>query len=556
MKTGRVWLAGSGCGGRSLLTEGVRRQRESCDALVYDDLIDRELLDLAPEGCEKIYVGKRCGRHSMKQEEINRLLIEQAQLGRRVVRLKGGDPYVFGRGGEEFLALLEAGISCSCLPGISSAIAAPAAAGIPVTHRNLSRSVTIVTGTTAREGARSGPDLDFETLARLDGTLVILMGMHCLETIAARLMEAGKSPDTPAAVIMEGATPGQRSVRAPLRDLAQRAVEAGLKAPAVIIIGKVAGLKLLAEETAVPKASPLAEEGVFPEGEKGPLAGVRVGVTGSRSFVEHLSARLSEEGARAEDLGFLEIRPLPGRLPDFSSWDWLVFTSPNGVSLFQKAMRKERRDLRCLAGKKIAAIGPGTAAALEEAGLYPDFVPEIHDAAHLGEGLCRRMLERREEGNARGALFLRAAAGSAQLPQAFARCHIPFLDWPLYGTGVDREAMRAAKERMEGRPAPDYLIFGSASGVRAWFDEAKGFFPPEGGRAPGKEPVYVCMGPACAAQFRALSDRPFLTAERSNADGIVDCLKEEEERRRASEEGRINGRRRLEWRRICRDFGG
>ena len=280
MKTGSVVLAGAGCGDASLLTEGVHRYLETCETLVYDDLIDGKLTGLVPESCEKIYVGKRCGRHSMKQEEINRLLIEKAREGRRVVRLKGGDPYVFGRGGEEFLALSEAGIPCSCLPGITSAIAVPAAAGIPVTHRNLSRSVTIVTGTTAREGRGRGPDLDFATLARLDGTLVILMGMHHLETIAARLMEEGKAPDTPAAVIMEGATSRQRCIRAPLRELAVRAKEAGMKAPAVIVIGKTAGLALLPEE------------------KKGPLAGVRVDIAGSRSFVEHLSKRLLWEGAR------------------------------------------------------------------------------------------------------------------------------------------------------------------------------------------------------------------------------------------------------------------
>ncbi len=512
MKTGSVVLAGAGCGDASLLTEGVHRYLETCETLVYDDLIDGKLIGLVPESCEKIYVGKRCGRHSMKQEEINRLLIEKAREGRRVVRLKGGDPYVFGRGGEEFLALSEAGIPCSCLPGITSAIAVPAAAGIPVTHRNLSRSVTIVTGTTAREGRGRGPDLDFATLARLDGTLVILMGMHHLETIAARLMEEGKAPDTPAAVIMEGATSRQRCIRAPLRELAVRAKEAGMKAPAVIVIGKTAGLALLPEE------------------KKGPLAGVRVDIAGSRSFVEHLSKRLLWEGARIRELEFLEIRPLPEPLPDFPPWNWLVFTSPNGVRVFLEKMKEERRDLRALAGKKIAAIGPGTGNALEGAGLYPDYMPERYDAACLGEGLCRRMREEGKEKEGNAALFLRAAAASPALPEAFERWGIPFLDWPLYETGADPEALERAAKQTEGSDAADYLVFGSASAVRAWFSREEEDAGPEEKRTFSKKPVYVCMGQSCGAQLQAMTQNPFLVAEESSVDGILECLRKEEEK--------------------------
>ena len=511
MKTGSVVLAGAGCGDASLLTEEVRCCLRTCETLVYDDLIDKSLPDLAPEDCEKIYVGKRRGQHSMKQEQINGLLIQKAREGKKVLRLKGGDPYVFGRGGEEFLALHKEGIFCRCLPGITSAVAVPEAAGIPVTHRGVSRAVTVVTGTAVREDGKEGPDLDFPSLARLEGTLVILMGMHHLEGIARRLIEEGKAADTPAAVIMEGATLRQRCVRAPLKELAARAKEAGLTAPAVIVIGKTAAFELL------------------PEKRLSPLAGVRVGAAGSRSFARHLEERLFWEGAQVQDTGILKICPIPGPLPDFSGWDWLVFTSPNGVRIFWEKMKKEKKDLRVLAGKKIAVIGPGTGKALEEAGLYPDYMPKRYDGAHLGEGLCGRICK---EGG-KGALFLRAAQAGPDLPKAFERFRIPFLDWPLYETVPDREALECARLQTEGETAPDYLVFGSASAVRAWFLTQK---PEETKTAQGngrekKKPVYVSMGPSCSAQLAALTKETFLTALPSSVDGIAACLRKEEEKR-------------------------
>ncbi len=201
MEKGKVYLTGGGCGDAGLLTLKALEVLSSCDAVVYDSLVPEELLSYAKVGCEKIYVGKCYGSHSMKQSEINNLLIEKAREGKNVARLKGGDPYVFGRGGEEYLAMQEAGISCEEIPGISSAIAVPAAAGIPVTHREVSSGFTVVTGTSAEESGHARLQMDFDTLARLEGTLVILMGMHHLKEIADGLLAAGKNADTPCAVI-------------------------------------------------------------------------------------------------------------------------------------------------------------------------------------------------------------------------------------------------------------------------------------------------------------------------------------------------------------------
>lgn len=239
---GKVYLVGAGCGAADLITVRGLRLLERCGAVVYDDLLSMELLDAAPESAERIYVGKRRGRHSMAQEDISALLIAKAREGKTVVRLKGGDPFVFGRGGEEALALRAAGIEWEYVPGVTSAVAVPGAAGIPVTHRGVSRSVHVVTAHTA--DSPGGLPSGLEELARLEGTLVFLMGLSRLEEIARRLMAAGLSPETPAAVVSGKNAP--RAVRGTLGDLAERVREAGLEAPAVIVAGGTAGMDLRA----------------------------------------------------------------------------------------------------------------------------------------------------------------------------------------------------------------------------------------------------------------------------------------------------------------------
>ncbi|MDE6845174.1 MAG: uroporphyrinogen-III C-methyltransferase [Lachnospiraceae bacterium] len=495
MKTGKVYLAGGGCGDPGLLTLRALEALRSCDVVIYDSLVSEELLKWTALSCEKIYVGKRYGSHAMKQSEINALLVNKAREGKTVVRLKGGDPYVFGRGGEEFLALKEAGICCEEIPGISSAIAVPAAAGIPVTHRGLAASITIVTGTAAEEDGHARLKLDFDTLARLEGTLVILMGMHHLREIADGLLEAGKEPDTPCAVIMEGTTGRQRCMRTVLARIYEEASAQGFTSPAVIVIGAVAELELT-DECGLP------------------LSGVTAGATGTSRFVEKLSDALREKGADVWDMGFMEIRPNMSSLPDLETCGWLVFTSPNGVRVFLDKMKQERKDLRILYGKRIAVIGPGTAAVLEENGIYVDYVPEVYDAAHLAEGLTERILEERQEACAvASVVFLRAKQGSDQLPRIFTEKGIAFLDYPLYDIGV-REEKRTATLAKE----PDYIVFGSAMGVRAYFEGME-----QAGLTNTKS-RYVCIGQLCGEELRKHTGRQFLIAEESSVDSIVECL--------------------------------
>lgn len=516
-------MTGGGCGDAGLLTWKAAEVLQNCDVVVYDSLISEELLKWCRLDCEKLYVGKRYGSHAMSQSKINALLVDQAREGKTVVRLKGGDPYVFGRGGEEFLAVKEAGIYCEEIPGISSAIAVPAAAGIPVTHRGLAAGVTVVTGTAASEDGQERLKLDFDTLARLEGTLVILMGMHHLREITEGLLAAGKSPDTPCAIIMEGTTTRQRCLRTKLSQAAKAASEQGFISPAVIVVGAVASLELLAD-----RQDALAEEEAPPRYEKAAARvtsrpeprrllnnGVTVGITGTQRFVQKLSAALLEKGADAWDMGFMEIQPSKKPLPDLTDCGWLVFTSPNGVSVFLDKMKQERRDLRQLYGKRTAVIGTGTAAVLEEAGIYADYMPESYDVLHLAKGLTEKILAKQGKGclGKIPAVFLRASQGSEALPRIFTEKGIPFLEYPIYKLAVSEE-----KRDRSVRKEPNYIVFGSAMGVRAYFEGME-----QAGLANEKS-RFVCIGELCGEELKKHTEKPFLTAKEASTAEIVKCI--------------------------------
>ncbi len=534
MSEGKVYLAGGGCGDAELLTLRALKALQECDTVVYDSLVSEALLQWTRADCEKIYVGKRYGCHSRGQLEINALLIKKAREGKTVVRLKGGDPYVFGRGGEEFIALRDAGICCEVIPGITSAIAVPAAAGIPVTHRGLSDSVTVVTGTAAKTGGGEELQLDFHTLAQLKGTLVILMGMHHLAEIVVGLLAAGKDRLTPCAVIMEGTTERQKVVRAPLFELVARTAKQEIVSPAVIVVGAVAKLELLTEEDGVGtedtgKGGVTAGFDVATERRKQALAGVTVGVTGTAHFAGRMSSLLREKGAEPWDMSFMEIEPNEEPLLDFSDYGWLVFTSPNGVRVFLEKMRRERRDLRTLSARKIAVIGPGTAEAFEEAGIYADYMPPVYDSLHLAEGLAHIILDGQDrtkdpggeescqkaggQGRQCPVLLLRAKQGSDILPHTFRKRGIPYEEHPLYELGV-QEGKRDAVITKE----PDYIVFGSAMGAKDYFEgmERRG--------SRNSKSRYVCIGEQCAKEVQKYAAQPPLIAEKADVGAIVDCL--------------------------------
>ena len=427
-KLGRVYLVGAGCGRADLITLRGMRLLESCNAVVYDDLIDLGLLDLAPLDAERRYLGKRCGKHSAPQEDISAALISLAREGKTVVRLKGGDPFVFGRGGEELLALNRAGVLCEEVPGITSAVAIPAGAGIPVTHRGLSADTP------------DGLPEDFSTLARCGGTLVFLMGLSHLEVIARRLVEEGRSPDTPVAVLSGGNSPRPADVRGTLGDIARRAGE--VQPPAVIVVGEVAALHLKQEE-------------------RRPLTGVRVGCAGTGELVRAQLELLEPLGAQVVWTTRLGLEPLePPALPSLLEEDrpqWLAFTSARGVERFFCLLGQYRLDLRRLGRCRLAAIGPATARALEDRGLYPEVCP----AGRTGEALARALTETVRPGER--VLLLRSAQGSLEVTNTLREAGLEVHDLALY----------TAKALPGPEPLPelDVLTFGSAGGVQAFAEQ-------------------------------------------------------------------------------------
>ena len=375
-RIGFVSLVGAGPGDPGLLTLRGAEALSEADVVVYDYLANPVLLEHAPKDAERIYVGKKAGSHTRTQDEINALLVEQARSGRRVVRLKGGDPFVFGRGGEEALALVEAGVAFEVVPGVSSAVAAPAYAGIPVTHRGLSTSFAVITG--HEDPQKKALGINWPHLAHGVDTLIFLMGVGNLPEIVAQLVAHGRPADTPAALVRWGTRPEQETVSGTLADIVERARAAGLKPPAVTVVGEVAGLR---EQLRWFEARP--------------LFGQRVLVTRTRQQASVLSRRLRALGADPVDLPTIEIAP-PADWAPFDraiaelpapGFDWIVFTSANGVDAFFERLAWAGRDARALAGARLAAIGPATAASLALHGVRADCVPDEYIAEAVGEAL-------------------------------------------------------------------------------------------------------------------------------------------------------------------------
>jgi len=366
-KEGICYLAGAGPGDLGLVTLKVRDLVERADVIVYDYLCNPEILQWAPPTAEIIYAGKKAGQHTLKQEEIDTLLVKKTKAGKTVLRLKGGDPFVFGRGGEEAEALAAAGQRFEIIPGISSAIAAPAYAGIPVTHRDHCTQLTIFTG--HEDPTKTESSLDFALLAKTPGTKVMLMGVERIGILTQRFLENGAAAATPVALVRWGTTGRQQTLRGTLGDIAEKVASAGFQAPAVAVIGSVVTLR--------------DELNWF---ETRPLFGRRIVVTRTRKQAGGLSAGLRQLGADVFELPTIRIEP-PTDLLEFGelvrdshTYEWIVFTSPNGVTAFFEMFFKLYDDVRSIGGAKIAAIGPATAAKVREYHITVDLQPEEYVA--------------------------------------------------------------------------------------------------------------------------------------------------------------------------------
>ena len=448
MADGIVYLVGSGPGDPGLVTLRAREIIGAAEVIVYDRLIPDGALAWARPDAELIYVGKLPDRHTLKQEEINQLLVQKAAEGKVVCRLKGGDPFVFGRGGEEALALVEAGLPFEVVPGVTAGIGGSAYAGIPVTHRAVATSVAFVTGHEDPTKAESG--IHWAGLATGTDTVVFYMGVGNLPLIAGRLIEHGRPADTPAAVIERGTRPEQRVVTAPLSELAARVEEAGLQAPALILVGEVAGLR--------------EELRWF---DNRPLFGRRVLVTRTREQASSLSESLRRLGAAPVEVPVIEVQGLDtyGALDEalarVEAFDWLVFTSANGVAAVMSRLRTLGRDVRDLKGPRIAAIGPGTAEPIEQLGMRADLIPERFIAESLAEALeAQGMAGRR-------VLIARAEEAREVLPERLAEAGAEVTVAPCYRT-APRIGARDEIRALLSDGNVDVVTFASSSAVEAF----------------------------------------------------------------------------------------
>ncbi len=441
----KVYLIGAGPGDPGLLTLKGKDILAKADVIVYDALANIALLEHTRPDAERIYVGKIADKHALPQGEINALLIRKAQEGKSVARLKGGDPYIFGRGGEEAEELLAAGVPFEEVPGISSTIAGPAYAGIPLTHRAFASSVTLITG--HEDPNKPGSVHQWDALARSAATLVFVMGMKNLPDIAKNLINAGMAKDTPAALVHWGTTSKHRSLVATLSTLPQEAVQQGFTNPSVIVVGGVVSLH--------------HKLNWF---EQKPLLGKGIVVTRAREQASGLAADLAELGAHVIQFPTIDICALPDyttvdtTIQNLSTYQWIVFTSVNGVKHFWKRLQLQKLDSRALHGLKVAAIGPATADALRTRGIYPDFIPERYVAEGVVEGMCALGME------GQAVLLPRAKEAREVLPDALRTAGARVDVLPVYETKPAATRQEEVLQALaEGRI--HCVTFGSSSTV-------------------------------------------------------------------------------------------
>jgi uroporphyrinogen III methyltransferase/synthase len=518
---GRVYLVGAGPGDPGLLTARALELIATADVILYDRLIPAAALDGARAEAEVLFVGKEGGGPSVPQEQTEALILDRARAGRTVVRLKGGDPFVFGRGGEEALALRDAGIAYEIVPGVTSGVAAAAYAGIPVTHRGLATAVALVTGHTRADGAPSATgnkagggdgeagvesDLDWPALAAFPGTLVFYMGVRQLPQIAESLIAAGRPASEPVAVVERGTLPDQRTVTGTLEAIAEIARREDVLAPAITVVGPVAGLAEQLE---------WREDGV-----RYPLRGRTVAVTRARAQASGLARRLEELGASVVQAPVIRTQSLPGPPPDLARYDLVCFTSPNAVAALLARLAQAAdppADARAFAGARLAAIGPGTARALAGHGLIADIVPERSVAESLVQALADVPVQR--------ALVARAREARDVLPDAL-RARGATVDVPaLYETVAEPLSPQALEQALR----VDYITFTSSSTVRFFLDAA--------GDANGLSPEtrIVSIGPVTSETLREHGLAPHVEAGDHDVDGVVQALLADVRLRRRSD---------------------
>ncbi len=484
-----VYIAGAGPGKPEYMTLRTSELIKSVDVIIYDQLVDKSVLSASKDACEKIYAGKRAGHHSMKQEEINDLIVAKALEGNKVLRLKGGDPFVFGRGPEECQALMDAGIAYELVPGVTSAISVPMSAGIPVTNREMARSFTVVTGHTAK--GEISDEINFEALSKVGGSLIFLMGLGALGTIADELMKYGLDKDTPAAVISNGTRVDQYVLRGSLSTIAEAAEsDPRVVTPAIIIVG---------DDAALDYRSHSDRE----------LSNALIYSCGTNEICHKIKTKASEKGAEVVEIPLLKVvelqsRELADAIEHIEEYGIIAFTGRNAIEAFFQGYRAARADIRKLSGIRIASIGKSTADYLyEEYGLISDLIPEKYNSDSLGDLLV-------QESHGSRILIPRAVKGSNVIADKLTRAGAEFTEISVYDT-ISAEDIDTTI-----RKAPDrntYITFASAQGVENFFKT---------GAVIDGDIEVVCIGEYTARALEENGVQDYHTAGVATADGLIE----------------------------------
>ncbi len=499
-QSGMVYLVGAGPGDPELITIKGRRCIARADVLIYDYLAAEALLGHARPDCERIYVGKKGGDHTLAQGKINELIVAKAREGRVVTRLKGGDPFIFGRGGEEAEVLVAAGIPFEIVPGVTSAIAAPAYAGIPLTHREFTSTVAFITG--HEDPAKSESKIDWAALATGIGTLVFLMGVKNLPHIVAQLRNHGRPAETPAALVRWGTTSRQQTVVGTLADIVTRAREANMGAPAIIVVGDVVGLR-----------------GTLQWFERRPLLGKRIVVTRARAQASELTERLAELGADCLECPTIEVAPPDSYAPldcavaDLNKYQWVVFTSVNGVDAFFQRLCLQGLDARALGHLRTAAIGPATAERLRGHGVGTDILPQTYQAESVVAAFAHEPIQGQH------ILLPRAREARTVLPEQLRAMGARVDEIPAYQTKTSHEnadqllsALRAGSIHM--------VTFTSSSTAKNF----KALLPEKEAHALMQGVTIACIGDITAETAAKLGFKVDLVADVFTIQGLCDAI--------------------------------
>ncbi|KJS22541.1 MAG: HemD protein [Clostridiaceae bacterium BRH_c20a] len=500
MKTGKVFLIGAGPGDVKLITLKGLECIKKADVIVYDRLANPRLLAHKMPKAQLIYVGKSPDRHTLTQDEINKVIVKEALEGKIVARLKGGDPFVFGRGGEEAEVLLESGIPFEIIPGITSAISVPAYAGIPVTHRDFTSTLTIITGN--EDPTKEDTNINWDKLGQDPGTLIFLMGVGNLPKIVEQLVKNGKTKNTPVALIRWGTRPEQQVVTGTLNNIVEEVTRAGLESPAIIIVGDVVKLRNKLKWF-----------------ENKPFFGKRILVTRSREQASDLSEKIEDLGGEAWEYPTivieepLDFAPLDRAISNATEYDWIIFTSVNGVKAFFNRMAKLKIDIRKLGNVRFCAIGPKTKEAIEEKGLLVEYVPEVFRAEAIVDGLKNTLQSGQK------ILLPRADLARPVLLDSLQELNLQVDEAIAYRTVNNTEDSKELLEKIINKEI-NVITFTSSSTVKNFIELLEG----NNAEELLKGITVACIGPITAETAQEMGLKVNITAEKYTIDGLISAL--------------------------------